>query len=50
MTEPYDPANVFARILRGEIPNRTVHETPHTLVFHDVNPQAPVQVVRVDLP
>ncbi|OZA07981.1 MAG: histidine triad nucleotide-binding protein [Rhodobacterales bacterium 17-64-5] len=40
----YDPTNIFARILRGEIPNKTVMETPHTLVFHDIRPLAPVHV------
>jgi histidine triad (HIT) family protein len=43
----YDPTNIFARILRGEIPNRTVMETPHTLVFHDIRPQAPVHVLVI---
>ncbi|MCX7288455.1 MAG: HIT domain-containing protein [Rhodobacterales bacterium] len=43
----YDPTNIFARILRGEIPNRTVMDTPHTLVFHDINPQAPVHVLAI---
>ena len=38
----YDPDNVFARILRGEIPAKTVYEDEHTLAFHDVRPQAPV--------
>lgn len=47
MTPAYDPQNVFARILRGEIPNRTVLETAHTLVFHDVRPQAPVHVLAI---
>lgn len=43
----YDPTNIFARILRGEIPNRTVMETPHTLVFHDIRAQAPVHVLVI---
>ena len=43
----YDPTNIFARILRGEIPNRTVMETPHTLVFRDIAPQAPVHVLVI---
>ena len=43
----YDPTNIFARILRGEIPNRTVMETPHTLVFHDIRPLAPVHVLVI---
>ena len=47
MSWSYDPTNIFARILRGEIPNRTVMETPHTLVFHDINPQAPVHVMAI---
>lgn len=47
MTQSYDPNNVFARILRGEIPNKTVLETPHTLAFHDIGPQAPVHVLVI---
>lgn len=47
MTWSYDPTNIFARILRGEIPNKTVMETPHTLVFHDIRPQAPVHVLAI---
>lgn len=47
MPYTYDPQNIFARILRGEIPNRTVLETAHTLAFHDIRPQAPVHVLVV---
>ena len=47
MSWNYDPTNIFARILRGEIPNRTVMDTPHTLVFHDIHPQAPVHVLAI---
>ncbi|MDR3518737.1 MAG: histidine triad nucleotide-binding protein [Azospirillaceae bacterium] len=43
----YDPNNVFARILRGEIPCRKVYEDEHTLAFHDINPQAPVHVLVI---
>lgn len=43
----YDAQNIFARILRGEIPNKTVLETDHTLVFHDINPAAPVHVLAI---
>jgi diadenosine tetraphosphate (Ap4A) HIT family hydrolase len=43
----YDPNNVFARILRGEIPCTKVHETEHALAFHDIHPQAPVHVLVV---
>lgn len=44
---PYDPSNIFARILRGEIPCRKVHEDEWSLAFHDINPQAPVHVLVV---
>jgi len=47
MSYAYDDANIFARILRGEIPNKTVLETPHTLAFHDIRPQAPVHVLVI---
>ena len=47
MAHPYDPSNIFARILRGEIPNKTVLETAHTLAFHDIHPQAPVHVLVI---
>jgi histidine triad (HIT) family protein len=43
----YDPQNIFARILRGEIPNRTVFENDHALAFHDIAPQAPVHVMVI---
>jgi diadenosine tetraphosphate (Ap4A) HIT family hydrolase len=44
---PYDEANVFARILRGEIPCRKVHEDDHALAFHDINPQAPHHILVI---
>ena len=47
MPHAYDPQNIFARILRGEIPNKTVLETAHTLAFHDIHPQAPVHVLVI---
>ena len=47
MPYTYDPQNVFARILRGEIPNKTVLETAHTLAFYDISPQAPVHVLVI---
>lgn len=43
----YDPNNIFARILRGEIPNKTVYEDDHMLAFHDIAPQAPVHVLLI---
>ncbi|MEM9146426.1 MAG: histidine triad nucleotide-binding protein [Pseudomonadota bacterium] len=47
MPYAYDPENVFAKILRGEIPNRTVLETEHCLAFEDINPKAPVHVLVI---
>ncbi len=44
---PYDPQNVFARILRGEIPSRTLFEDEWALAFHDISPQAPVHVLVI---
>jgi histidine triad (HIT) family protein len=44
---PYDDQNIFAKILRGEIPNRTVFENEWALAFHDINPQAPVHVLVI---
>jgi diadenosine tetraphosphate (Ap4A) HIT family hydrolase len=45
--QPYDEANIFAKILRGEIPNRTVLETEHSLAFHDISPLAPIHVLVI---
>lgn len=44
---PYDPQNIFARILRGEIPCKRVHEDGFALAFHDINPQAPTHVLVI---
>jgi len=44
---PYDDANIFARILRGEIPCKRVHDDAHALAFHDITPQAPVHVLVI---
>jgi histidine triad (HIT) family protein len=44
---PYDDQNIFARILRGEIPCKKVHEDEWTLAFHDIAPQAPVHVLVI---
>ncbi|EKE45665.1 putative Histidine triad (HIT) protein [Oceaniovalibus guishaninsula JLT2003] len=43
----YDDQNIFARMLRGEIPNDTVAETEHSLAFNDIRPQAPVHVLVI---
>jgi histidine triad (HIT) family protein len=44
---PYDEQNIFARILRGEIPSRKVYEDEFALAFHDINPQAPVHILVI---
>ena len=46
-TLPYDDSNIFARILRGEIPCRKVYEDDHVLAFHDINPLAPVHILVI---
>jgi histidine triad (HIT) family protein len=47
MDYAYDDQNIFAKILRGEIPNVTVAETDHTLAFRDINPSAPTHVLVI---
>ena len=44
---PYDPGNVFARILRGELPCTQVYEDAFALAFDDLNPQSPVHVLVI---
>jgi histidine triad (HIT) family protein len=46
-TAPYDDSNIFARILRGELPCRKVYEDEHALAFHDINPQAPTHILVI---
>lgn len=46
-SQPYDDGNIFARILRGEIPNKTVYEDEHVLAFHDINPLAPTHILVI---
>lgn len=43
----YNPNNIFARILRNEIPAKKVEETTHTLAFHDAFPKAPVHILVI---
>jgi diadenosine tetraphosphate (Ap4A) HIT family hydrolase len=43
----YDTNNVFARILRGEIPSKKIYEDAHVLAFHDIRPQAPVHALVI---
>lgn len=46
-TLPYDDGNVFARILRGELPCTRVHEDEHALAFRDIAPQAPIHILVI---
>jgi len=46
-TQPYDEENVFAKILRGELPARKVYENEHAVVIHDVSPLAPVHLLAL---
>ncbi len=43
----YDDQNIFAKILRGEIPSKTVLESEHTFAFEDIQAQAPVHVLVI---
>jgi histidine triad (HIT) family protein len=43
----YDPNNIFARILRGEIPSKRIYEDSHVLAFHDIHPQAKVHALVI---
>ena len=44
---PYDDGNIFARILRGELPAKTVLESEHSLAFHDIHPLSPIHVLVI---
>ena len=44
---PYDSGNIFARLLRGEIPSRRVYEDEYAVAFHDIAPQAPLHVLVI---
>jgi diadenosine tetraphosphate (Ap4A) HIT family hydrolase len=44
---PYDDSNIFARILRGEIPAKKVYEDEWAFAFHDIHPQAPTHVLVI---
>ncbi len=43
----YDDNNIFAKILRGEIPCQKIYEDSHTLAFDDINPQAPIHALVI---
>jgi len=46
-TLPYDDQNIFAKILRGEIPSRRVYEDEWAVAFHDIVPQAPTHLLVI---
>ncbi|MHA6723433.1 HIT domain-containing protein [Sphingomonas sp. RS2018] len=46
-TQPYDDDNLFARILRDEIPSQRVYEDAHAIAFLDINPQAPQHILVI---
>ena len=46
-TLPYDDSNIFARLLRGEIPSKRVYEDDHAVAFHDISPQAPAHILVI---
>jgi len=46
-TGSYDPSNIFAKILRGEIPCKRVMENEVALAFHDIAPKAPTHVLVI---
>ena len=46
-TQSYDDGNIFARILRGELPSNKVYEDEHVLAFHDINPLAPTHILVI---
>ena len=46
-TLPYDDTNIFARILRGEIPSKKVYEDEFALAFYDIAPQAPLHILVI---
>jgi histidine triad (HIT) family protein len=45
--QPYEEGNIFAKILRGELPAKKLFENEHVLAFHDINPLAPVHVLVI---
>ena len=46
-TEPYDDDNIFARILRGELPCAKVYEDEHVLAFNDIRPLAATHILVI---
>jgi len=46
-TKPYDDSNIFARILRGDLPSSKVYEDDHVLAFNDINPLSPTHILVI---
>ena len=46
-TQPYDDQNIFAKVLRGELPSKKVFEDEWAFAFHDIAPQAPVHILVI---
>lgn len=46
-TQPYDDTNIFARILRGELPCSKVYEDEHVLAFNDIHPLSPAHILVI---
>jgi histidine triad (HIT) family protein len=46
-TQPYDDSNIFARILRGEVPSKKVYEDEFAFAFHDIHPLAPTHILVI---
>lgn len=46
-TQPYDDQNIFAKILRGEIPSKRVYEDQWAIAFHDIAPVAPIHILVI---
>ena len=46
-TQPYDDNNIFARILRGEIPSTRIYEDDYAYAFPDINPAAPTHILVI---
>jgi diadenosine tetraphosphate (Ap4A) HIT family hydrolase len=45
--QAYDSSNIFAKILRKDIPAKIIHETAHTLAFHDAFPKTPIHALVI---
>jgi len=46
-TQAYDDNNIFARILRGEIPSTVIYEDEYAFAFPDINPAAPTHILVI---